>query len=113
MDMNQNQMAEAILRGATEKRKAAGEAVQTPDARADLKAVTGYALLLNTDKDTDVYFCIQGNTGCACLTVEENKTQSYQRRAFLADREGIRGMLEDVKTMYKEKRKQHAPELLQ
>lgn len=113
MDINQNQIAEAILKGAVEKRKAVGKAVQTPDARADLKAVTGYAVLLNTEKDTDVYFCIQGNTGCACLTVEENKTQSYQRRAFLTDREGIRGMLEDVKTMYKEKRKQHATEILQ
>lgn len=113
MDINQNQIAEAILKGAAEKRKAVGEAVQAPDACADLKAVTGYALLLNTDKDTDVYFCIQGNTGCACLTVEENKTQSYQRRAFLTDREGIRKMLQDIKVMYKEKEREHAPELLQ
>lgn len=98
MDMNKSKM---------------GETVQTPDVRVDLKEVTGYAVLLNMEKDTDVYFCIQGNTGCACLTVEENKTQSYQRRAFLTDREGIRGMLEDIKAMYIEKRKQHAPEILQ
>lgn len=105
MDMNQNQIAGAIMRGTAEKRKEEGEAVQTPDVRTDLKAVTGYAVLLNMEKGTDVYFCIQGNTGCACLTVEENKTQSYQGRAFLTDREGIRKMLQDIKTMYKEKRK--------
>lgn len=96
----------------SEKRSSAGGAVRTQDVCSDLKAITGYAVLLNMEKDTDVYFCIQGNTGCACLTVEENKTQSYQGRAFLTDREGIRKMLQDIMVMYREKERQHATDIL-
>lgn len=57
------------------------------------------AVKMNQHEDVNVYFCLQGNTGCACLTVEENKTQAYQRREFITNTEGIRGMFRDIHRM--------------
>lgn len=70
---------------------------------AALQLIMGQAAELNEYPGVDVYFCLQGNTGCACLTVEENKSPSYQRREFTTNGEGLWEMLEDVKTMRKQK----------
>ena len=56
-------------------------------------------------KDTDVYFCIQGNTGCVCLTVEENRSPAYQRREFLSNPDGLLQMLLDLQKMNRERRR--------
>ena len=61
------------------------------------------AVKMNQHEDVDVYFCLQGNTGCACLTVEENKTQVYQRREFITNTEGIRGIFCDIYRMRRAK----------
>lgn len=64
-----------------------------------LQALVGYAVELNKFDHVSVYLCIQGNTDCICLTVEENKTPAYQSRAFLRDQERIWRMRADMETM--------------
>lgn len=68
-----------------------------------LQLIMGQAAELNECQGVNVYFCIQGNTGCACLTVEENKSQAYQRREFTTNGEGLWDMLKDVKKMLRQK----------
>lgn len=68
-----------------------------------LQLIMGQAADLNECPGVDVYFCLQGNTGCVCLTVEENKSQVYQRREFVTSGEGLWDMLKDVKKMLKQK----------
>ena len=70
---------------------------------AALQQVMGQAAELNECPGVDVYFCLQGNTGCACLTVEENKSQVYQRREFLTNEEGLWEMRKDAKKMLQQK----------
>lgn len=72
-----------------------------------LQALVGYAVELNKFKEISVYLCIQGNTGCICLTVEENRTPAYQNRAFLNNPEKIRQMREDAEVMLRAKEKKH------
>lgn len=64
------------------------------------------AAKLNQYEGVDVYFCMQGNTGCTCLTVEENKTQAYQRREFTTNTEGLLDMLRDILKMVQGKGRQ-------
>lgn len=64
------------------------------------------AAKLNQYEGVDVYFCLQGNTGCTCLTVEENKTQAYQRREFTTNTEGLLDMLRDILKMLLGKERQ-------
>lgn len=68
-----------------------------------LQLIMGQAAELNECQGVNVYFCIQGNTGCVCLTVEENKSQVYQRREFTTNGEGLWDMLKDVKKMLRQK----------
>lgn len=64
------------------------------------------AAKLNRHEGVDVYFCLQGNTGCTCLTVEENKTQAYQRREFTTSTDGLLDMLRDILKMVQGKERQ-------
>ena len=64
-----------------------------------LQALVGCAVELNKFDHVSVYLCIQGNTDCICLTVEENKTSAYQSRAFLGEQEKIQRMRADMETM--------------
>ncbi len=64
------------------------------------------AAKLNQHGGVDVYFCLQGNTGCVCLTIEENKTQAYQRREFATNTEGLLDMLRDILKMIRGKERQ-------
>lgn len=60
---------------------------------------------LNMFKDIDTYLCLQGNTGCLCLTIEENKTVVYQNRSFLINETNIRKMIRDVQVMRRYKQR--------
>lgn len=57
------------------------------------------AIWLNYYNDVDVFLCIQGNTDCICLTVEENRSVVYTNKTFLTNRTNIRGMLRDLQVM--------------
>lgn len=57
------------------------------------------AIKLNKKEGVDVYLCLQGNTECLNVTVEENKTIAYQNRAFVKNKSEIRPMLKDIKKM--------------
>lgn len=57
------------------------------------------ALELNQKSGVDVYVCLQGNTNCFNLTVEEKKSVSYQNRVFTHDQEGLLQMQKDLETM--------------
>ncbi len=64
------------------------------------------AIWLNFYCGIDVYLCLQGNTGCICLTVEENKTVVYQNRSFLSNKDSIQKLLRDVQAMRRYKHRQ-------
>lgn len=71
------------------------------------------AVLLNQYKNVDVYLCQQGNTEVIALTVEENKTQVYNRKEFIHDTEKIRAMQKDIDAMIKCRENENAIQKVQ
>lgn len=57
------------------------------------------ALKLNRKKGVDVFLCLQGNTGCLNLTVEENKSVSYTNKVFATDESGLDEINKDLNIM--------------
>lgn len=54
------------------------------------------AITLNSRKDVTVYVCLQGNTECINVTVEENETPVYTNRVFTNNVDGLRKIGEDL-----------------
>ncbi len=69
----------------------------------NIAMVMEVAARLNKYPGVDVYLCFQGNTECVCLTVEENKSQVYQRREFTANEAETWDMVRDLKKMLAQK----------
>lgn len=57
------------------------------------------AVRLNKFEGVNVYVCMQGNTQVISVTVEENKTQIYNRKEFMSNMEGIEQMKRDIYIM--------------
>lgn len=69
----------------------------------NMAIVMEVAVRLNRYPGVDVYLCFQGKTGSICLTVEENKSQVYQREEFAINDERTWDMIKDLENMLAQK----------
>ena len=69
----------------------------------NMAIVMELAVRLNRYPGVDVYLCFQGKTGSICLTVEENKSQVYQREEFAINDERTWDMTKDLENMLAQK----------
>lgn len=59
-------------------------------------------MMMNRFEGIEVYVMLHGNTGCLCVQITEDKTQSYENRAFASNEAAMLEIKRDMVKMHQE-----------
>lgn len=82
--------------------------------KGDIVKIMKAGIVLNGYEDITAHVLLHGNTGCLCVIVEEDGQEIYENKVFITNREGIREIRKDMKTMLREagRRRRHDGKIL-
>lgn len=59
-------------------------------------------MMMNRYEGIEVYVMLHGNTGCLCVQITEDKSQSYDNKAFVTNEAALLEIKQDMIKMKKE-----------
>ena len=59
-------------------------------------------MMMNRFEGIEAYVMLHGNTGCLCVQITEDKTQSYENRAFASNEADMLEIKRDMVKMHQE-----------
>ncbi len=70
--------------------------------KGDIVKIMKAGIALNRYEGLTAHVLLHGNTGCLCVIIEEDEREIYENKAFTTNREEIREIRKDMKTMLRE-----------